>query len=277
MAGEEKSGREISDTPMPPDGGACDTGRSLSLNRIVVIGLIALVAFILTVLSCSRRTTIPAVFGNELVPVVPVLVALSLTLLLVWLLALRPRLVVLPVVGFLMAIWYLPPWIDRIRLEDRTTSCANHVTQWIMMLRHQAKHPHQEGAVAVFPRTTDLAGISHLFVMDPMLPAYIPDSLYCPGRVDSGRASGYVFLAGGLPVEVVLDDQTLIAFCAAECHPPPVDHEHFVVGNRYECAGREDAIGWITRALEDSRTGRVAYLPEAVAVLEAELVKRKER
>ena len=72
-------------------------------------------------------------------------------------------------------------------------------------------------------------------------------------------------------VALLVSSASSLGFCAAECHPPPVDHEHFVVGSSVECAGREDAIAWITHALEDSRTGRVVYLPEAVAVLKAEL------
>ncbi len=104
------------------------------------------------------------------------------------------------------------------------------------------------------------------------------DAISCPGRRRAGSATGYVFVGGGLPMRLAEEKNALLAFCAAECHPPPLDIQHafFAPGTRERCATAR-MIEFISEALRQARTGEVPYSAEAIELLQSEKRKREAR
>jgi len=199
-----------------------------------------------------------------------------------------PLLWVAAIVGFVV---FLLPASRRERVQFAWASCANHSGQWFLPLERYIEGELGRDPQSLFPASTKIDALMTAIIKAGHLSPYAPGghspeqeegerwSWYCPGRGRSTQPdTGYVYVAGGLPMKRVMEKGALIALCAAGCHPWPNDHEHAFVGDsltRHCCTGPE-MLRLIERALQQAESGEVPYSPEAVLLLERELAARRE-
>ena len=189
----------------------------------------------------------------------------------------KPRWALVPfgalVVCFLVSI----PVVKRSRLYDCVMSCCNHANFVAQDVAVYMMELEKQDPSAKFPVTTEMGDIFAELVKLGWIGGepWEINAISCPGRTRAGSATGYVFVGGGLPVRLAEEKHALLAFCAAECHPPPFDIQHafFASGTRERCATAR-MIEFISEALRQARTGEVPYSAEAIALLRSEKQKR---
>ena len=237
------------------------------------------------------------VFGNDILPSLGTLwggirhfeayllrmfylpaILLVLSLLTGFFVVFKPRWAPVPfgvlVVCFLVSI----PIVKRSRLVDCMMSCMNHANFVAMDLGAYMFEACKADPNSRFPATTEMDDI--FTEMDKLGlnggDRWERNAISCPGRARAGSATGYVFVGGGLPMRLVEDKNALIAFCAAECHPPPFVVHHAFYGSCFrERCRSERMLELITEALGRAERGEVPYSAAAIALLRNEKRKRE--
>lgn len=161
------------------------------------------------------------------------------------------------------------------RLQNCISSCANHSSFW---------GPFEFTGDVPLTNSTEFAD----FIKQMHGEDKFPEHRYCPGRRRAGTKTGVVFVGGGLDLGALRGTNVLVAFCSWKSHPPPYDHQHYMmwewanVNNVYRgifdshnCADTTDMIKLIEHALQQADSGIVPYSQEAVAILRYELIKRQ--
>ena len=207
-------------------------------------------------------------------------ILLVLSLLTGFFLVFKPRWAPVPlgvlVVCFLVSI----PIVNRSRLVDCMMSCMNHSNFVAMDLLTYTSEACKTDPDSRFPATTEMDDIFTEWAKLGITGGepWERRAISCPGRTRAGSATGYVFVGGGLPMRLAEEKGALIAFCAAECHPPPFDIQHaFFASRTRERCGTARMIEFISEALRQARTGEVPYSAEPTALLRSEKRKREDR
>ena len=165
--------------------------------------------------------------------------------------------------------------VIRSRLQNCTESCANHSAFW-----------------APLDFTGDVSLTNSVEFDDFLMQMHGADkksiSLYCPGYKRVGTKTGIVFIGGGLDLRALSGKDVLLAFCSWKCHPPPYDHQHYLMWEwrnvngeyrgvfEHECAVNTAAmVGFIQMAISQADRGIVPYSSDAKKLLRDELDQRK--
>ena len=165
------------------------------------------------------------------------------------------------------------------QLYFRTVSCANHSGQWYMEFSYMLEERLQTNGLNTITNTVefdDLLGTLEWAQDRTRFPAGERYSLYCPGRKSSGSITGYAFVGGGLSLDQAKNEDALLIFCEAECHPPPHDHQHAVkAASGRHCLTLQTMIEQLETALQQAAEGKVSYSEDAIRILREELEKRR--
>ncbi|MGB0580246.1 MAG: hypothetical protein ACPGVU_11140 [Limisphaerales bacterium] len=160
-------------------------------------------------------------------------------------------------------------------LRNRTVSCANHSLQWRNSFRVTFDPVLATNAGYQLTNTTEFDDVLTMFEWVRRKPRE-RFNLYCPGQKSSGTVTGYRFVGGGLPLRQAMEQDALLVFCDAECHPPPHDHQHALTADgTYHCVHTDEMITLLEQALRQAENGTVPYSPEAVRMMKSELAKRR--
>jgi hypothetical protein len=72
------------------------------------------------------------------------------------------------------------------------------------------------------------------------------------------------------------NEDALLIFCEAECHPPPHDHQHAIkASSGRHCLDLQTMIEQIETALKQAAEGKLNYSKAAIRILREELAKRR--
>ncbi|MDA0839006.1 MAG: hypothetical protein O3B01_00695 [Planctomycetota bacterium] len=108
--------------------------------------------------------------------------------------------------------------------------------------------------------------------------AYIKsDECCCPEANRQSGDMGYVYVGGGLKSEAVKSELAIVFFCSHLSHQAPNQHSQLMRGITVLSLGNEKVVGYISRAVEDGRSGRTSYEANAHERLESELLERRGR
>lgn len=102
---------------------------------------------------------------------------------------------------------------------------------------------------------------------------------YCCGYKLSDLRTGYAYVGGGLKLKTVVEQQPIIAFCDAACHPPPYDRDQHIMrgaGGTPDCTNTKSLIRALQKAIARADSGEIPYSPAAVEVMR-EQIRRRQR
>lgn len=162
------------------------------------------------------------------------------------------------------------------QLQNCISSCANHSSFWGTF--------EFKGDVPLTNSTEFADFLKQMHGEDKLL-----FTRYCPGWRRAGTKTGVVFVGGGIHLAALRGTNVLVAFCSWKCHPPPYDHQHYLMWEWWNVNNKEyrgifekhgadtaDMIKQIEHALQQADSGTVPYSQEAVAILRYELTERQE-
>jgi len=177
----------------------------------------------------------------------------------------------LGMIGIILSV--LGPQLEHGRKENLTLRCRIALGHWDETLgrRLNDASPLPQGT-----RTTDL--FCDLLLVG-LQPTESVAAWCCPGKDDSTeRATGYIFVGGGLPTAKAVETKALLLFCAAGCHPLD-QKQHAVFAGHWpeirQCSATE-TVTILQHAIEQGESGAVPYSTDAVELMKREVAARKD-
>lgn len=259
-------------------------------NRLLGLSAVITVAFYLVLYFSTDRWR---VFADDILPSFEwwaLIVPHNLLMFAIWLIPVFTLTYAVAIFGKRAGHWrwlallaFIPVFIVckgmviRSRLQNCTSSCANHSAFW---------GSHEFAGNVPLTNSIEFAD----FLQQMHGPEVLNASRYCPGWKRAGTKTGVVFVGGGLDLNATEGTNALVAFCSWKCHPPPIDHQHYLIWERAKefgegysgyfarhCAKNTTAmIATIEEAINLADRGVLRYSPDARKLLQEELAQRKQ-